>query len=313
MHDFSPFHFLIDKVLSPRGIRLWIKRDDLLGGPASGNKVRKLKFQLQQAKKLKAKTLVTFGGAYSNHLFAVAGVGRALGMNTVGYMRCSSIPRNTTTTQLQKWGMKLIPISREAYRAKENESFVKKLQAQHADSYLIPEGGSSRLALPGIQEMVREIREQCPTQVDYFVCPFGTGATMAGIASEVRNDEKVLGCMVLKGLKPEKMIRRFVPDHSLASTCLFAEAHYGGFAKCPMDVQSFIKSFFDLHGICLDPLYTGKMMKHLFEMIEQGFFPTGSVIVAIHTGGLQGTAGFNQRYGTDLPIPGEILNLYEES
>lgn len=311
MHDFSPFQALIDKKLSQRGIRVWMKRDDLLGGPTAGNKIRKLKYQLHQAKKRNAKTLITFGGAYSNHLFAVAGVGRAFGMDTVGYVRCSSVPKNATTIQLRKWGMKLIPLDRVAYRAKGNEAFLRELQRQHLDPYLIPEGGSSSLALPGIQEMVREIREQCPTQTDYFVCPFGTGATVAGISAEVRDDEKVLGCLVLKGLKPIEMIGSFLPQGSLTKNCFFAEAHYGGFAKCPVEVQSFIQDFYDVHGICLDPLYTGKMMKHLFELIDRGWFPPGSVIVAIHTGGLQGTAGYNERHGTSLPIPKEMSHLYE--
>ncbi len=313
MQDWSPFLSVIDERLSDREIRLWMKRDDLLGGPASGNKIRKLKYQLHQAIKLNVRTLVTFGGAYSNHLFAVAGLGQALGLHTVGYVRSSSIPTNKTTNQLRKWGMKLIPLDRELYRKKEDISFLRDLQEQHLNSYLIPEGGSSQLAMPGIQEMVTEIREQCPTQIDYFVCPFGTGATMAGIAAELRYDEKVLGCMVLKGLEPKEMIRRFLPAESLAKTCHFVEAHYGGFAKCPAEVQSFIQAFYDVHGICLDPLYTGKMMKHLFELIDLGWFPRGSVIVAIHTGGLQGTAGYNERFGINLPIPKEILNLYEEN
>ena len=158
----SPLVRVKDELLISDGLSLWMKRDDLLPGPGHGNKFRKLKYQIAAAKELGADTLITFGGAYSNHLYAVAGVGRELGFNTIGFVRGAYEISNSTTDKLKSWGMRLFPLSRDEYRTKDSHDFLEKLRKRYPTGYVIPEGGSASLALEGVGDMVEEVRTQHP-------------------------------------------------------------------------------------------------------------------------------------------------------
>ena len=266
----------------------------------SGNKYWKLKYNLEVAKTLKKKTLLTFGGAFSNHIHAVAATGKLFNFDTIGLIRGEIItPLNSTLAFAKEQGMKLIPITRQDYRKKNNSDFLKKLESQFPDAYIIPEGGTNQLAIKGTSEII----DQLPNDFDYICCACGTGGTIAGLIIGANEKGKVLGFPALKGSFLNGEITTLINDYNQKSYSnweLITDYHFGGYGKHKPELIDFINDFKENHQIQLEPLYTGKMMYGVFDMIEKGYFPKGSKIVVIHTGGLQGIAGFNQRFGNIL-------------
>ncbi|GAB3534573.1 pyridoxal-phosphate dependent enzyme [Pontibacter brevis] len=297
----APLQQLTDPLLQEHQVELWIKREDLLHPEIPGNKWRKLKYNLQEAKQLQHHTLLTFGGAYSNHIAATAAAGKAFGFKTVGIIRGEEyLPLNPTLLYATSCGMQLQYISREKYRQKGDAAFLDELAEQYGKPYILPEGGTNNLAVKGCTEIVQDIA----IEYDSVCCASGTGGTVAGIIAGLAGEKQVLAFPALKGgdfLQEE--IEQLVLNYcgqTYQNWRLITDYHFGGYAKVKAELLAFMKAFQDQHHIPLEPIYTGKMMYGLFDLIRQSYFPKGSRIVAIHTGGLQGNAGFKERLGIEV-------------
>lgn len=269
---------------------LYIKREDLLHPYISGNKFRKLHYNLQNAKKENYTTLLTFGGAFSNHILAVAAAGKEQGMKTIGVIRGEElrdkISENPTLQKAQEFGMVFEFVSREVYRNKKEEAFVQKLKVQFGDFYLLPEGGTNDLAVKGCEEVL----EESDAEFDFVCCAVGTGGTISGIINSSKEQQQVLGFPALKGDFLTEDICKFVTQSNWQ---LVTDYHFGGYAKVTNELIEFINDFYQKFQVPLDPIYTGKMAFGVLDLIEKKKFPKGSKILMIHTGGLQGIAGMN--------------------
>lgn len=300
-HPPSPIESIQNDMLSKRGIRLLIKRDDLLHPHISGNKWRKLKYNLIEARNNAQNTLLTFGGAYSNHIAAVAAAGKAFQFKTIGLIRGERVsPLNPTLDFAESSGMKLKFITRTRFRDKNNPDYIEQLKAEFGDFYLIPEGGTNCLALKGCEEIIAEVSTQLPQLPDYFCCACGTGGTVSGMISALQNQKSVLGFSVLKGDFMRKEVSNLLETCAtppLTNWQISNDYHFGGYAKYQPELIEFINAFKKESGIPLDPIYTGKLFFGIFDLIEKGFFEEGCTVLAVHTGGLQGIEGFNERFG----------------
>ncbi|MEJ8803620.1 1-aminocyclopropane-1-carboxylate deaminase/D-cysteine desulfhydrase [Pontibacter sp. H249] len=297
----APLQKLHDPLLEAHDITLWIKREDLLHPHISGNKWRKLKYNLQAAQEQQKTTLLTFGGAYSNHIAATAAAGKEYGFGTIGIIRGEEhLPLNPTLSFATSCGMELHYISREKYKLKHEAPFLLELAAQFNNPYIIPEGGTNNLAVKGCTEIVQDIS----INYDYICCASGTGGTIAGIIAGLAGEKQVLGFPALKGGEfLQQEIEQLVHNYSgqkYSNWQLITDYHFGGYAKVKPELIAFIKAFQGQHQIPLEPIYTGKMMYGLFELIKGGYFSKGTTILAVHTGGLQGNAGFRERLGLEV-------------
>jgi len=294
----SPIQEIRNDILKSRDIRLFIKRDDLLHPEISGNKIRKLKYNLIHAKNEGYKTLLTFGGAYSNHIYAVAAAGEVYGFNTIGIIRGERYENlNPTLTFATSKGMHLHYVPRSTYSEKYTDEFIHTLKEKFGKFYLVPEGGTNSLALKGCKEIVEDI----DIVYDIIATCCGTGGTIGGIIAGLNGRNYAIGFPVLKGggfLKQEIMnhIRKY-NDQVYLNWHLELDYHFGGYAKYTTPLVRFINEFRRDNNIPLDPVYTGKMMFGIFDMIQKDRIERGKTILAIHTGGLQGIDGFNERFG----------------
>ncbi|MGS2739927.1 1-aminocyclopropane-1-carboxylate deaminase/D-cysteine desulfhydrase [Sinomicrobium sp. M5D2P17] len=277
-------------ILRQKNIRLEIKREDLLHPLISGNKFRKLKYNLLEAKEKNHHTLLTFGGAYSNHIAATAAAGREYGFGTIGVIRGEELEEkadeNPTLSFARKKGMRLKFVSRSDFRKKDTPEFLEKLQEESGPFYLLPEGGTNRLAVKGCEEILGTE----DTGFDYICCAVGTGGTIAGLINSSGENQKVLGFPALKGDFLTDDIRKFAQKENWR---LQNEFHFGGYAKVNKELICFINDFRQKTGVPLDPVYTGKMLYGILKLINNGYFKSGSKVLAIHTGGLQGIPGMN--------------------
>lgn len=262
----------------------------------SGNKWFKLKYNLLRAREEGHHTLLTFGGAFSNHIFATAAAGKEYGFKTVGLIRGEkTAPLNPTLAFAAEQGMQLEYISREDYRQIYDGEFQQGLIRKFGKSYILPEGGSNALAVRGCAEILPP-----HLHYDYIACCVGTGGTLAGILEKNREQAVVLGFSALKGggfLYEE--INQLTQAHSgniYQNYRIVEDYHFGGYAKANAELVDFINDFRQEQQIQLDPIYTGKMMYGIFDLLAKKFFPPGSRILAMHSGGLQGIKGFNERY-----------------
>ncbi len=289
---------ITDSQLDDAGVELSIKREDLLHPYISGNKFRKLKYNLFEAKRLGHHTLLSFGGAYSNHIHALAYAGHLFKFKTIGIIRGEeTLPLNPTLSDAVAFGMKLRYTTRTEYRNKDNPAMIQKLVSDFEDFYLIPEGGSNVLAVKGCVEIVNEpVRS-----FDHVCAATGTGGTLAGIIAGMDGKKYVLGFPVLKdGGFLNETIAHLISTYSATSFNnweLILNYHFGGYARFDPSLVSFINQFKKSHQILLDPVYTGKLLYGIYDLAKKGYFKKGDKILAIHTGGLQGIAGFNQRHG----------------
>ena len=283
--------------LEERNIRLFIKREDQIHSEVSGNKFRKLKYNLLEAKEKGFGKLLTFGGAYSNHILATAVAGHLNNFETIGIIRgeelgenlAKTIEENSTLKQASQYGMKFVFISREAYRNKTSPSLINSLKNQFDNFYLIPEGGTNELAIKGCEEILTKQ----DTQFDYICSCVGTGGTIAGLINSSQKHQKVLGFPALKGDFLINEIKTMVGDKK--NWELVSEYHFGGYSKYDDRLIEFINEFRQRTSILLDPIYTGKMLYGILDMIQKNQLLEGSKILVIHTGGIQGITGFNQR------------------
>ncbi len=270
---------------------LFIKREDLLHPFVSGNKFRKLKYNLFEAQRINKKTLVTFGGAYSNHIAAVAYAGKQFGFESVGIIRgeelINSFHENPTLKFANSQGMKFEFISRTAYRQRNDPSFIESIEKQFNNAYILPEGGTNELAVKGCEEILNEKDRD----FDYVGVSVGTGGTMAGLIRTVLPRQEVIGFSALKGTFQVDILQKF---DSGANFELLDSYCFGGYAKIDLQLIRFINEFKEITGIPLDPIYTGKMMYGIIDLLKKGYFSENSRILAVHTGGLQGIEGMNQ-------------------
>ena len=273
-----------------RNIDVYIKREDLIHPFVSGNKFRKLKYNLAEAKKQKSKTLLTFGGAFSNHIAAVAFAGKLEGFKTIGIIRgdelADKVEMNPTLKFAQENGMQFEFVSRELYHQKTDDAFLVSLKNNYGDFYLIPEGGTNELAVKGCTEILTEEDKN----FNYVACAVGTGGTIAGIIKSSMPNQQVLGFPALKGDFLQNEIRNFETEKNWQ---LINGFDFGGYGKVTLELITFMNNFYAETQILLDPIYTAKMVFGVRSLINEGFFPNNSKILMIHTGGIQGIAGIN--------------------
>ncbi len=256
----------------------------------SGNKFRKLKYNIQKAKDEKFKQILSFGGAYSNHIYSLAAAGKIHNIPTIGIIRGEEhTPLNDTLQFATDCGMKLIYISREAYRNKSNPECLAQLQTEYPNAFIVPEGGSNTLGVKGCEEIISEI----DVDFDYICTGVGSGGTISGIINSLQGNKIILGFPAIKNADYLKTdISQFLKE-DYQNWGFISNYHFGGFAKMKPKLLDFIQSFKKNHDVLLDPLYTGKMIFGIFDLIQKDYFPLNTTIVAIHTGGLQGWNGID--------------------
>lgn len=279
----------ITEISLQENIRLFIKREDLIHPFVSGNKYWKLLYNIQNflQQNKENPTIITFGGAFSNHISAVSYLGKQLNVKTIGLIRGEELQNNFLENPTLKFasenGMQLIFINREDYRNK--EKLIEKYLKINSKALFIEEGGTNELAVEGIQHMMDEQTKE----FDYLCAAVGTGGTIAGISKFASQNQKILGFKMVKDLSLENKI--FELSGRKNFKLIEATEKYG---KITDENVRFINWFYATYQIPLDPIYTGKMMMKIFSTIKEGFFPENSKILAFHTGGLQGILGANQ-------------------
>lgn len=277
---------------------LSVMRLDLAHATIAGNKWYKLKYNLQRARAENHRTLLTFGGAYSNHIHATAAAGKAYGFQTIGVIRGERPQQlNPTLHFAEKQSMQLHFVSRESYREKENPSFIEHLHQRFGPFYLLPEGGTNALAVQGCTEIL-----SAHQNFDVVCCSAGTGGTLAGLLVHLAGEKQILGFPALKGggfLQSDiDALTQTYCGHTFTNYTLMTNYHFGGYARADRTLVDFINRFYQSHHIPLDPVYNGKLFYGLYDLIGQGYFGRGTQLLAIHTGGLQGITGFNERHKT---------------
>ncbi|WP_210462949.1 1-aminocyclopropane-1-carboxylate deaminase/D-cysteine desulfhydrase [Rufibacter roseolus] len=293
---------LSDPLLTHKGVELAVLREDLLHPRIPGNKWRKLKYNLQAAQEGGCETLVTFGGAFSNHIAAVAAAGKEFGFSAIGYIRGEeTLPLNPTLAFATGCGMQLRYLSRSDYRLRQDTRFQAEILKSAPKPYLLPEGGTNLLAVKGCTEIVTELTAPW----DMLCVAAGTGGTLAGIVAGAAGKGKIIGFPALKGgefLRDEvtELVQAYT-GRTYHNWELQTGYHFGGYAKHTPELLAFIQTFHQRHDILLDPVYTGKMLFGVFDLIRQDYFPGGTRLIAVHTGGQQGWAGYAQRYGLAWP------------
>lgn len=293
-----PIQELVLPIFLEKKIHVFIKREDLNHSYISGNKLRKLKYNILKASKLNQDTLLTFGGAFSNHILATASAGYENGFKTIGVIRGDELKnnpkvleKNETLKLAHHFGMQFYFVSREIYRQKTETTFIEKLKKKFGDFYLIPEGGTNELAVKGAEEILTETSQT--QNFDYITCSLGTGGTFSGLINASQKHQTILGFPALKDIV-------FFKDIINQYTCkknyhLITDYHFGGFAKYNESLIHFINEIKDIAKLPLEPIYTAKMLYGLVDLIKNDYFEENSRILMIHTGGLQGLKGFNEK------------------
>ncbi|MFQ1780316.1 1-aminocyclopropane-1-carboxylate deaminase/D-cysteine desulfhydrase [Aeromonas veronii] len=288
----SPLQRLHHPLLIRSGVELWCKRDDLIHPTISGNKWRKLKYHLRHAKEHGKRHLLSFGGAYSNHIHALAAAGCQSGLRTTGIIRGEyDAVSNSTLRDARRWGMDLVFVDRQSYRRRQDPDWL--AQFDTPDTLIVPEGGSSPLAIPGVAELVGEV----PFSPDLWVLPCASGGTLAGLIAGKRDREQILAIAVLKGggFITDEVCRLHPAAASIPGWHIALDHHDGGYAKFSPALWQWVQDFSTDTGLPLEPIYSGKAMWGLFRELAAGRIAPGSKIVFIHTGGMQGLAGLREQ------------------
>lgn len=279
-------------ILLEKQVSLTIKREDLIHPLISGNKFRKLKYNLIEAKKNGLDTLLTYGGAFSNHIAATAYAGKESGFKTIGVIRGEELyhkwHENPTLKLAHEYGMKFHFISRDVYHKKENGTEIDDLKGLFGPFYRLPEGGSNELAVRGCEEILTEE----DAAFDFICVSIGTGGTIAGISNASNSKQHVLGFPALKGNFLKEDIRKFAHKENWE---MQTDYHFGGYAKVNSELIEFINEFKRKTKIPLDPIYTGKLIFGILDLVKNDYFQANTKILVIHTGGLQGIAGMNKK------------------
>jgi len=293
----TPLEEINDKFLKTHKISLYLMREDLNHVALSGNKWHKLKYNILEARKLKKNTLLTFGGAFSNHVYATAAAGKIFNFRTIGVIRGEEhLPLNPTLSFAKENGMEIYYMDRTSYRKKDSNEIIEDLKRRFGDFYLIPEGGSNELAVKGCSELIDKI----DLDFDFVCCPCGTGGTLAGLISGLNGKSNALGFAVLKGAsflrENVQLLLKKSGGESLNNWGINLDYHFGGYAKIDRELLNFVNDFYAITKIPMEPIYTGKMLFGIYDLISKGFFEQGTRIIAIHTGGLQGLSGLRSKF-----------------
>jgi 1-aminocyclopropane-1-carboxylate deaminase len=293
-HPPSPLTHINLPFLKKHGVSLALKRDDLIHPCLSGNKWRKLKYSILQQPP--GSTMISFGGCFSNHLYALAGAGKLFNYKTVGIIRGEDDPNNPTLQFLKSQGMVCHFVSRQDYRQRANAAYQEFWRTQYPNAILIPEGGAGMPALEGVFEIVSELNHQ--VEYDVLCCAVGSGTTLAGLAIANQNTKSLIGVSALKGgssLEVQINKLQLESQQKVFNYCLESEFHFGGFGRITPELATFTREFVEATGVVIEPIYTGKMLLGIQRMVESGRFKAGTKIVALHTGGLQGLNGLAYR------------------
>ena len=300
----SPLQNYSTPTSQQQGLTILIKMDHLRYLSAypedqalGGNKLRKLKFTMEEALRQK-KGLLTFGGPFSNHIAAVASAGHLFKIPTIGIIRGEDhTDYNPTLQHAQRCGMKLQFINRTHYRLKSDPQYLSSLQKENPDYLIIPEGGTNHLALKGVGEIVSEINQQLPRAlIDYWITPVGTGGTLAGLITHLPKDSFAVGISVLKGDFLKREVQQLVDYQPIAHWEIIPDYHFGGYAKWTPTLIDFMRRLRQETGILTDPVYTGKLFYGVEDLIAKKYFKKNSTILIIHTGGIQGIKGFQTQW-----------------
>jgi 1-aminocyclopropane-1-carboxylate deaminase len=300
----SPIEEITHDLLKNQGIRLYIKRDDLIHSTVSGNKWRKLKYNLVDFQQSRKAQLLTYGGAFSNHIYATAAAGHIYGIKTIGIIRGEkNTPLSNSLIFAEKHGMRLHFVSRTAFLDK--TTLYTELQDIFGDFYDLPEGGANAHAVYGCSEIVEEVNTQLDTLPDYWCVACGTGGTLAGIIAASEPHQNIIGISALKSYDWDRAIADLLDSfqekysqkkknfNTPKNWTINIDYHFGGYAKWQPALIESINQFKEQQNIPLDPIYTGKLFYGIFDLLKKGYFKEDSTIVALHTGGLQGIEGFN--------------------
>lgn len=279
---------MLQQIFTGEDVALVIKREDLLH-PSLGNKYYKLKYNLVEAKALGCDTILTFGGAFSNHIAAVAAIGKQEGFKTIGVIRGDELSVvNPTLKSAGENGMQFYFLSRDTYRQKTRESLYADLEARFGHFYLLPEGGTNALAVKGCAEILGPDT----ADFDYICCAVGTGGTLSGLIQGSMPNQNIIGFPVVKDDSLQSEIGKYT---SKGNWSLNWDYSFGGYAKIDSQLVSFMNKLYSETGIPTDPVYTAKLLFGVMDLIGKKKFEKGARILAIHTGGLQGVDGMNQR------------------
>jgi 1-aminocyclopropane-1-carboxylate deaminase len=274
----SPIQEIFEDEWKEKNIQVFVKRDDLIHSIISGNKWRKLKEYIDLAQKNKSNSIISFGGAYSNHLYALAFLGQQLNINTIGLIRGNELSKNSNPflKQISEWGMKLYFLDRENYRKK---VIPKEIALENV--LIIPEGGFSELGVIGVECLINEMNEQI--KAEYIITAVGTGTTAIGLSQYSKM--KTIGILTLNNKNEiESNFKQLGIEKYLAINENYV---FGKYAKESNVLTEFCKSFHTKHGIMIEPIYTGRMFYGLCDLIRQNYFPENSKIIALHTGGVK--------------------------
>lgn len=293
----SPLQTIHHPLLKQHNITLVVKRDDLLHPLIQGNKWRKLKYNLLHMQQSGVSELVTFGGAFSNHLYATAMACKTFAITGHAIIRGPQLDENNPTIKMARaCGLSLHPVTRIEYRQRHQPDYLNTLQHQFPDAFIIPEGGSNSLALNGVKELAQQLPKS-----DYVMTAVGSGGTLAGLAQGLTPETQLIGVAVLKGAEYlAAEIRTMLDGKESAAWHLEHDFHHGGYAKVTPELLQFCHTMKQHYRLPLEPIYTGKLFYALFSLVAQGQFPSGATITAIHTGGLQGLDGL--RYMNSMNV-----------
>lgn len=286
MSSKSPLQLIKHDLFVQHNLNVYVKRDDLIHPLISGNKWRKCHYLLNHLKTSGYKKVLTFGGAYSNHIHAFSYACAELGIQSIGIIRGDELankPLNNTLTFAKENNMQLVFVSREEYQKRNDKEYIKSLEEDYS-CYVVPEGGSTRFAIDGFNDMLDEIRHE--TSFNSLFVPCGSGGTIAGINANLVEGEQVYGINVLKGTEDD--IESLINDFSSVSRYqIITDYHFGGYAKSTSELKDFMKVFELEMGIEIESVYSAKMFFGFFDMVKKNKFNNESIVLC-HTGGLQG-------------------------
>lgn len=293
MNSFPEIKAKVQFLEKRKGVEISLLREDQIHPEISGNKFRKLKYNLEEFSKGNHETILTFGGAYSNHISATAAAGKEFGIKTIGIIRGEELEEkrseNPTLRFAENCGMQFKFISREQYRNKTSPKFLDELKSEFGKCYILPEGGTNDLAVKGCEEILGNHTKD----FDFICCPVGTGGTISGLINSAENHQKILGFPALKD--SEYLMEEIKRWTNRSNFELISDYHFGGYAKVNPELLDFLNAFKSQFDVTLDAIYTGKMLFGIYQIMDKGYFPTHSKILVVHTGGIQGNEGMNQK------------------
>lgn len=291
----APIQEIKNELLEKHQVRLLVKREDLIHPLIKGNKWYKLKYNLENARKQGFTKILTFGGAFSNHIYATASAGHLLGFQTIGIIRGEEhLPLNPVLSHAVSYGMEISYLDRATYRKKNEAQIINHLKEKFGDFYLVPEGGTNPLAVKGTKEILKNV----DVAYNYVCCACGTGGTLAGLVAGASDDVQKIGFAVLKGdflqkdvenLLQQAIKQQLILDKPYLNWHVNNDYHFGGYAKVTTVLQDFVKDFSQKYQISIEPIYTGKLFYGIFGLISKGFFQKNSTVLAIHSGGVYAT------------------------